>query len=107
MSFSKTQTLQAAAGANGNGLALDTADFNWAGVQITGTFVATVNFEASLDGTNYVTIAAAPVAGGASVTTATAPGVWKIDVSGIRYLRARISGWASGAVTVQARCQKS
>jgi Zn-dependent M28 family amino/carboxypeptidase len=69
-------------------------------VQITGTFVGTLSFEATVDGTNYVPVAAEPVAGGASVTSATGPGLWRIRAGGFHSLRVRCSAFTSGAPVV-------
>lgn len=73
-----------------------------AAITVTGTFVGTLNLEASYNGgTTYV-----PVSGllrGTSLTTAqiTGPSVVSLDVTGVTNLRARASAWTSGTATVQ------
>lgn len=69
-------------------------------ILITGTFVATLEFEASVDGTTYVSINANPMPTGVAVTNATAAGTWRIQSSGFRNLRVRTSGYTSGSAVV-------
>lgn len=72
------------------------------GVQVTGTFVGTLVFEATVDGTNYVAVAAKDLASGtgALVTSVTAPAILQIDVRGIKCLQARCSAYTSGTAVV-------
>jgi hypothetical protein len=70
-------------------------------VQIVGTFVGTVAFEASVDGTNFVAVAGAVTAATeARVVSATAPGLWQINAAGYTVLRARCSAFTSGTINV-------
>lgn len=76
------------------------------GVQVAGTFVATISFEATIDGTNWVAIGVAPLSdlrAGALVTSATAVGAWQtpVQVSGLRGFRARCSAYTSGTANVR------
>src|SRR3990172_8782432 len=91
-------TLQDAAGANGNGNALNIGDYAAVALQITGTFGATVNFEANLDSSNYVAVEALNLNDGTKATSATATGLFVVPVAGMAQFRARVSGWASGSV---------
>lgn len=56
----------------------------------TGAFVGTISFEGNIGGV-WVPIEAFPLAGGASVTSATANGQWRIKTSGTAGVRARLS----------------
>src|SRR5512136_1082752 len=49
-------TFQSAAGATGNGTALDCAGLEVVACQVTGTFVGTVTWEGTVDGTNFVSV---------------------------------------------------
>jgi hypothetical protein len=69
-------------------------------VQLAGTFTATVQFEATLDGTNYAAAMALPAGGGGGVNSATAAGLWVIPASGYVGVRARCSSYSSGTITV-------
>jgi len=102
MSYPVTQpfTFQSAAGATGNGNVMDVSDFATVMMQVTGTFVGTITWEVSNDGTNWLSIRGTPDTTAWGLTTATAVGMYYITVGGCRYLRARISAWTSGAITV-------
>lgn len=71
-----------------------------AGVQIAGTFVGTLQFEGSVDGANFVAMPAQPIGGGATVTSATAAGVWQVQAGGLTSLRVRVSAYTSGTASV-------
>ena len=70
------------------------------GAQITGTFSGTLQFEMSIDGTNFVAVQATNVTSGAVATTAAATGVFKYDVVGALVVRVRSTAWTSGTATV-------
>lgn len=71
------------------------------GIQLSGTFVGTVQFEQSLDnGTTWISKTVYPAAGGAGVTSATATGQWKFKAGGETYIRVRCSAFTSGPITV-------
>jgi hypothetical protein len=95
------ETLQSAAGATGNGAAVDMGGVEALSVAVAGTFVATVAFEGTIDGATFFAVGLTPMAGGAAVTTATAPGQWYLTpVVALLQFRARVSAFTSGAVTV-------
>ena len=96
-------TFQSAAAATGNGTAMDVDGLSLVGLQITGTFSATVTIEGSVDGTNYVAIRSLNLNTGAVASAPTAAGVFQVPVSGLAKLRARVSAYTSGTVTVTGR----
>lgn len=101
------QVLQSAAAATGNGAALDISQpgkggFSTVVFQLTGTFTATVTFEGTVDGTNWGAIQVVPTATGTAATTATGTGLFRADVRGLAKVRARVSAYTSGNVTVEA-----
>jgi hypothetical protein len=66
-----------------------------------GTFAGTVQFEITLDGTNFVAVEATAVGNSQTLaTTATAPSVWKFDAIGAMAIRVRSTAWTSGLATV-------
>jgi hypothetical protein len=86
----KTGALTAACGASRGG-----------GVQLSGTFTATVLFEQSIDGgTTWIAKTVYPALGGAGVTTATATGRWKFVCGGETHIRVRCSAFTSGPIVV-------
>jgi len=95
--------LQDAAGATGNGNVLDVVGQASAVIAITGTFSATVTFEGTLDGTNWFAVNATKVGDGGVASTATTTGLYRIACASITSLRARVSTWASGALTATGR----
>lgn len=71
------------------------------GVQLTGTFTGTVQFEETLDsGTTWIAKTVYPAAGGAGVTSATATGQWKFANGGSTNFRVRCSAYTSGPIVV-------
>jgi len=76
------------------------------GWSISGTFVATVIWEGSVDGTNFFGIGVyPPVTSGSSHTyvgTATAPGIFFHNAVGMSTVRVRCSSYTSGTITVSA-----
>ena len=69
-------------------------------VQITGTFVATLQFEGTVDNSTWVAISGLPVGSSTSATSATATGLWQFSTSGLMGLRVRASAYTSGTATV-------
>lgn len=72
-------------------------------IDIRGTFVGTVVFEGTIDGTNYVTIAAYNVATATYVASVTAAAQLAASVAGYRRVRVRCSAYTSGAIVVAMR----
>lgn len=95
--------LQDAVEATGNGTQIDVVGQSSAVVAITGTFDGTVTFEGSLDDSNWFSVCAIRLDDGVIATTATATGLYRIGCAGLTSLRARVSTYVSGAITVKAR----
>lgn len=95
-------TLQNAAAATGNGSELPVDQYGGVGLQLTISATATVTFETTADGTNWVSAACVSVAdtSGTLTSTATSSGAYQCNVSGMSLFRARISSFGSGTVTV-------
>jgi hypothetical protein len=93
-------TFQSAAVATGNGTVIDCSNYDVIGIQVVGITTATITWETSIDGTNWVGVLVAPVTTGTAALTATADGLFAFDCSGLSLLRARISAWTSGTITV-------
>ena len=82
------------------------ATLNGAGstsVQITGTWVGTVQFEGTVDGSNWFGVNAVPIPSGAFAASATANGQWQIDTGGLSGVRVRCSAYTSGTIVVTIR----
>lgn len=72
-----------------------------ASIQLSGTFTATVQFEASSDkGTTWVAISGTPLNSSTAVTSATTANTWKFNVASITNIRARCSAFTSAPTVV-------
>lgn len=99
-----TTTMQAAVVAVAPGTSLVVTGFGTAVLQVSGTFVASVAFEASVDaGTTWTAISATQVGSGDIFSVTTVPGLFRITTTGIDLIRARVSAFTSGAITVVGR----
>lgn len=84
---------------------LGNADAGLAGditFQITGTFAATLTFEATVDGTNWVAVLATDLTAGTAASTATAVGLKRVDATGFTRFRVRCSLYTSGSAVIYA-----
>jgi hypothetical protein len=100
MGVSTSATLQDAVSATGNGTDFTVDGYGITTLQITGTFVATITFYGSADGTNFVNISATNRNTGARVLNTTSTGLYDIDCRGLQKIRASVT-WTSGtSVTV-------
>lgn len=79
---------------------LDVSGLGGFGIQITGTFTGTVNFEGSVDGTTFLALNVVATNGSSSVTSATAVGAWQGSCVGLKLVRCRMSGSPTGAAVV-------
>lgn len=101
------RVLQSAAAATGNGTPVTCTAGGEGGyatltAQVQGITTATITWEATVDGTNWIAIQAIPLATGTAATTATADGIFRINVTGLVSVRARISAYTSGTINVTA-----
>jgi hypothetical protein len=73
------------------------------GVTITGTWVATLTFQGTIDGTNWFTIDAMPLpvtSSSVCAQTTTANGQWTIAAAGLAKVRVIATAYTSGTATV-------
>jgi hypothetical protein len=99
--YTARQNLQTGAVAVGNGTPIDCSGFTWLGIQVVGITTATITFEATNDGATWVALPVTSlIIAGTVVTTATADGMFRANVGGLGSVRARISSWTSGTITV-------
>lgn len=99
--FSESVNMHSAAAATGNGSILPVDGAAAVGIQVKGaSFVGTITFEATVDGTNWVALPCTNISNGAASSTTTADGVFVASVGGLRSVRARVSAYTSGTVSV-------
>ncbi len=72
-------------------------------VDIRGTFVGTISFQASVDGTNYIAVPGQNFLTEVLATTTTTTGTFIIGVTGIRKLRIIMTAYTSGTAVVAVR----
>lgn len=87
-------------------------DIDEIGLQITGSFVGTIIFQASLDGVNWQNqiagVAANSTARTTGVISATSIGLWQFDVSCYTHFRVNMSAWTSGTASfIMAACRRN
>ncbi len=70
------------------------------GVVVTGTWVGTITFQASVDGSTYNTQTVL-AADGTIATTTAANGQWFLNLGGIKSFRLNMTAYTSGTATVQ------
>lgn len=97
-------TMQNAAVANGNGSTLSVAGYQTALVNVNCSVACsggtTVNFEGTDSTGTFFSVTGFPVAGGAPVSSAATTGQFWVPVSGLTTIRARISAYSAGTITV-------
>jgi hypothetical protein len=97
-------TFQDAQTGDANGNAMDVAGYTSLSVQVIGTFSGSVLFEASVDGSNWESVALADLGSAtrARTTEATAAGLYLFEDAGVsQKFRARTANMASGTVDVK------
>src|SRR6266567_1806506 len=100
-------TLQSAASANGNGTALSVTGISSAAITVNCSSCSggtTINFEGQEDGSNFRPLMATLADGTAQGITTTTSGftLWQVSTIGLQQIRARISAYSAGTVTVTA-----
>lgn len=103
-------TLQSGATANGNGTALSINGLSSAVLTVNCSVACsggtTINFEGAGDGSNYVALNAVQLGTGTIATTVLNQGTtitaWQIPIGGLQTIRARISAYSAGTITVTA-----
>ena len=83
--------------ANGEVLIFDVRGLGAGGLQLSGTFTLTVQFEATVDGETFVGLNMLPSNSATAVSSTTAAGAWRANVAGYRLVRARVSAFTSGS----------
>ena len=74
-----------------------------ASVQLSGTWVGTVTFEGSNDGTNWTSVNAVAATTSQPQPTATVNGLYRLTPGGLMQLRANMTAFTSGSATVSMR----
>ena len=83
-------------------ITLPAGNYSRVGVQITGTWMGTMSFKCSLDGTNYVATNFTPYASATDASTATGNGAWSKAITA-QSCRAEFTTASSGTAVVTMR----
>lgn len=95
--------LQDAVAATGVGSTFVVSGYCYVVFQITGTFVGTVTFQSTIDGTNWIATRALNMNSGVTATTGTIEGLFQMGVAGLGIVRANVTAYTSGNITVWIR----
>lgn len=100
-------TMQNVANAVGTGTLLSTSGFGTATLAISGTFVATITFEGQAPDGNWYGITAYQrgLLTNAILTSTSTTGIYELNVRGLSNIRANITSYTSGSVTVKGVAQ--
>lgn len=69
-------------------------------VQAVGIVTATLNWEASVNGSTYVAVPFTNINAGTAATTHAANGLYRFDCTGLGWVRLRVTDWESGTISV-------
>ena len=103
MAIQEQFTFQSAATTNGNGTAGDVSGLPGVLMQVEGITTASVLFEGSIDESTYYGIQAVNITNGSVATLTTADGLWYVPAGGLEKVRAKISTYSGGTITVSGR----
>ncbi len=101
--YGDRKQIQAAATATGDGTKFHVRKLALTVFSVTGTFDGTITFEGTVDGANWSSIQVHNLSNGNVSTTATATGLYGCNVLGLGDVRARISAYTSGTISVEVR----
>lgn len=93
-------TMQNAVAATGNGTSIDTSSMETLLLSVAGITTATIIVEGEFPSGTWNTLNVKNASGGALSTSITANGIYVAHVAGYLNVRARISAWTSGTITV-------
>lgn len=99
---SKGQQMQNAVTSTANGSTLDTSSYAYVMFYTSITVTATVTYEGTVDNTNYFSLTCYTLDSLTGTSTSTATQAVRCNVTGIPKVRARISSYGSGSVSVSA-----
>jgi hypothetical protein len=103
--YAVSTTMQNGATGNGNGTALPVTGYSTALINVNCSVACsggtTINFEGTDSTGTFFSLASFPVGGNApSVTTATTSGQFWVPIAGLTNVRARISSYSAGTITI-------
>ena len=93
-----------AAAATGNGVAVTVTAtgegaYSYGAIQLEGISGDTVTFEGTIDDSTWYATPATNITSGTAANTATADGIYRLTIYGLKKVRVRISTYSAGAIT--------
>jgi hypothetical protein len=87
---------------NGQSVSLAYREFfnGGVGIQVTGTWTGTLQFEMSINGTDFVAVSSTNVTTGSMVTTTTANAVFRFDAIGASVVRVTATAAMTGTANI-------
>lgn len=79
---------------------LNTSGQGSIGIQVTGTWVGTITFQSSVNGSTFTSFLVLPSNSTTQVSTTTANGIWQSAVAGLKTVRVVFTAYTSGTATV-------
>jgi hypothetical protein len=84
------------------------AGFNTLIIELTGTWAGTIQFEASVSGTSWVSLFGVNISSQINIAgSTTALGIYRFNIAGLRFVQLRLSAYTSGAPIVNGRLSAS
>jgi hypothetical protein len=90
----------------GGSTTLSMGGYTAAVIDLRGTFTATLQFQGTIDGTNWISLQAIPYGSAQNtnlVTSTTGPGAWLVQCAGCAQVRVNPSAYTSGTITTVLR----
>lgn len=104
--LNSVRTAEVSLGASGAQILMEPRNFGSVVFQFSGTWTATITFEATVDETNWVETPGVDIASGTSATTTEDNGMYMVSAVGAYKVRARITAYTSGTVTAIAQASE-
>lgn len=98
-----TETIQSGAVATGSGTFFNCGGLSVLAAQVSGITSATISWEGTTNESDWVAITGVNLSTLVTGTTATANGIYTLPVAGLSQVRARISTYATGTITVRVK----
>ena len=106
----QVQTISGTLNALNTSIALTLNGTNGAIIDLRGSFVASLAFQGTVDGINWFSLVAMPVASASNTTlvsSATVPGAWHLLTAGLQQIRVLVTAFTSGVINVNIRANQA
>src|SRR3989304_3551269 len=98
--MNRSTAIKGTSEANGASKNLNVEGYNYATMQVTGTWSGSLAFEGTVNGDDWFAISGSPIPSGTATSSSIINGQWSFTVYGLFDMRARASLLNSGSVLV-------